>query len=1202
MQKKSLLVALFCGALCLTGCIKNEESASVAQVRIAKAAELNSIATLNNAKAAAEAVYAQAKLTVAQADAKLTEAQAALVTAQAETEKVQAQLLAVQVELAEVKVEEEKVKLQMMQADLEARLAALEAEKAAAAAAEQYWINVLADLKDQAKINAVENQMQIIALQEKMDSMFLSMEGQKADSARVYAQLYFQALDSVAVYQAKYIEAKATKVLINRGALDVRDYIHEEIQATNDTIAMNEAVIAYLKEYQTMTPEEAEAALVEARKSLNTAYNAYKATSELKDATKEVVEDLAGKDADFIRGWSEFEAQLAPGTTLFERATEVVYGQGEAAKVDETGKTVGVYFEDENGNIEWAGKNYRFVPLWQEEDTLEVVERYPDIDVYDKGHGHNKFEDHILVKTNLVAPATIYYDNIKEVLDTAIAREEKAVAQNIADFKAVNDWWGDVLKAGIADNNDKIALHKKYIASSIKDTVDKYEKAYLAALAEADPTKAESAWKEFQEYMLIKYPTVSKKAFMTRYEADTNYQGRKADSLAAKSALDQAKLPVAGQKKAVKDAFEAYAEKGEGAFNKMLDSLTANPNTPAGKAAKAWRAFSHGEYTPETGSEFPASIHGVWNNDFANLEGKAINVSVPSLTNLSGSDLYYYLNDHTPEIHWTRNGVHAGSAQDSLLTAKALAKLAEKEAYYQKINVWLSVEGADAKYAQASAAESYWKAAETRTKDYEASAWAEYRKLQAAWEKKAGVKIDDVELAYNPDFAGGHITNAATFPTVVYPDNEYKILTDVVTYNEETQEWVDGNGEKARSYQAAVLNAVAKIEKQLDKVTEAELVYGSEDDTKEVPTAVGKAKKALADLEDANDELIVALGGDPETDKIEDFLDSEADELYAKYIEALDVDYTAVFDAWLDLTWAYGYYPDLVGTLYGFGVAQAEVPAEDEGNFGWLISNFNVDYKATMINFMGQEVAIAWMYGPMKDFNNQIVTDENGQWVPNYTGSLQYQVEQAQNMIDVVLPEWLANYTAAQNAHLEFYKGEGAKAIAFFNAYKAHEDGYKTWVADRQTAEEAYNDAKMAEFDAFKDYEVERALYEALEVVSDGGLWVYDPENNFEGVEGRDGHNNPRGFKFISVNENIENLEKENERLEKKNENLKQLLSDGKEALAIVNEALDEAIETIGEAIQIWNAIANQYKAILNGYLGIVEAVVEEEDTVEDEE
>ena len=74
MQKKSLLVALFCGALCLTGCLKNEESASVAQVRIAKANELNSIAKLNEAKAAAEAVYAQAELTIANAEAKLNAA------------------------------------------------------------------------------------------------------------------------------------------------------------------------------------------------------------------------------------------------------------------------------------------------------------------------------------------------------------------------------------------------------------------------------------------------------------------------------------------------------------------------------------------------------------------------------------------------------------------------------------------------------------------------------------------------------------------------------------------------------------------------------------------------------------------------------------------------------------------------------------------------------------------------------------------------------------------------------------------------------------------------------------------------------------------------------------------------------------------------------------------------------------------------
>ena len=104
MQKKSLLVALFCGALCLTGCLKNEESASVAQVRIAKANELNSIAELNKAKAQAEVIYANAEATLKNAQAELEKANAALVMAEAETEKVRAQLLAVQVKLAEVQV------------------------------------------------------------------------------------------------------------------------------------------------------------------------------------------------------------------------------------------------------------------------------------------------------------------------------------------------------------------------------------------------------------------------------------------------------------------------------------------------------------------------------------------------------------------------------------------------------------------------------------------------------------------------------------------------------------------------------------------------------------------------------------------------------------------------------------------------------------------------------------------------------------------------------------------------------------------------------------------------------------------------------------------------------------------------------------------------------------------------------------------
>ena len=192
MQKKSLLVALFCGALCLTGCLKNEESASVEQVRIAKANELNSLATLNAAKAQAEVIYANAEAT-------LKQAQAALLNAQAETEKVRAELLKVQVQFAEVKVEEEKVELQKKQAELEVLLAQYEKEK-------QDWINKLNNLIAQAEVDAINNAQKILDAE-------AAVLAANASKAGVAATRYFDALNTVQEYQIQQIAVKAQKVL-----------------------------------------------------------------------------------------------------------------------------------------------------------------------------------------------------------------------------------------------------------------------------------------------------------------------------------------------------------------------------------------------------------------------------------------------------------------------------------------------------------------------------------------------------------------------------------------------------------------------------------------------------------------------------------------------------------------------------------------------------------------------------------------------------------------------------------------------------------------------------------------------------------------------------------------------------------------------------------------------------------------------------
>lgn len=68
MTKKIMMVAVLLGALTLGACVDNNESASVEAVRNAKAAQLNSIAALNNANAEAAKITAEAEVALKNAE------------------------------------------------------------------------------------------------------------------------------------------------------------------------------------------------------------------------------------------------------------------------------------------------------------------------------------------------------------------------------------------------------------------------------------------------------------------------------------------------------------------------------------------------------------------------------------------------------------------------------------------------------------------------------------------------------------------------------------------------------------------------------------------------------------------------------------------------------------------------------------------------------------------------------------------------------------------------------------------------------------------------------------------------------------------------------------------------------------------------------------------------------------------------------
>jgi multidrug efflux pump subunit AcrA (membrane-fusion protein) len=98
MKGKFMIIAALLGALTFGACVDTEESSSVTAIRNAKAEQLKSIATLNNAKAQAEATIAAAEAQLAAAQAQLLAAEAAALNAETEAVKIANQIAAAQAE------------------------------------------------------------------------------------------------------------------------------------------------------------------------------------------------------------------------------------------------------------------------------------------------------------------------------------------------------------------------------------------------------------------------------------------------------------------------------------------------------------------------------------------------------------------------------------------------------------------------------------------------------------------------------------------------------------------------------------------------------------------------------------------------------------------------------------------------------------------------------------------------------------------------------------------------------------------------------------------------------------------------------------------------------------------------------------------------------------------------------------------------
>ena len=572
MQHKHIFAALLCGALCLTGCLKNEESASVTQVRNAKANELNANAELLKAQAAAATTLANAEATLKQAQAELEKANAALVNAQAETEKVQAELLKVRVQLQQVKVEEEKVALKIKEAELEQALAELEVAKAKAEADKQFWVNWLNQLKAEAAVQALEAEQALLEAQKDLDNYLLTAETEKAEAIKEYADKYFALCEELIALQKEAID---TEVAINSFVDDANAYLDYLIGIYYDdqaTLAYINEYVEWLKTYQTATPEELEAKWAEAWEALNAVVAEY-------DQAQTAYADAVKAENDFWNNNDNVYWQSWYGSFRSHFNNVFGYPYAVPAEVIEGLEPVyeyGYYIPDENDELV-------FVPTWRYEDTIDEPYFY-EINV--ETGDYNPTRAQILEKEHRVA-AKIYFDNMETMLDMENEFIDEMIASDIEDATLNSAANVAVWEERIATLDERLAKEEEYL-STRQSEVEKAEKAFEDAVEAYNEARAAGvdAWAAYRDYMIMQYD-VESYLFTNIYDAKQTQVETAAALVKAESDLATAKAKVPTDK----DIYEAKLEaaKKQAAYNAAVKAY--NEKDTATKLAEAAKAY-----------------------------------------------------------------------------------------------------------------------------------------------------------------------------------------------------------------------------------------------------------------------------------------------------------------------------------------------------------------------------------------------------------------------------------------------------------------------------------------------------------------------------------------------------------------------------------------------------------------------------------
>lgn len=217
-------------------CVKDIESASVTNVRNAKAAELTSIAAYNNAMAEAAVITANAE--------------AALKAAQAEYQKAQAELVKAQAELLKVQTEEERTRLELL-------IVQLETAKAESAAE-------LKRIAQQMELDLEKHKLNLLKAQQAYIDYAKGLEEAERAHLIAVSEKYTKAVEELIDLQVEKVELEADIAALEAGITNAEEALTKQIEATLSQIQYIDSQIENYKKYLAADQTELVNAIIDA--------------------------------------------------------------------------------------------------------------------------------------------------------------------------------------------------------------------------------------------------------------------------------------------------------------------------------------------------------------------------------------------------------------------------------------------------------------------------------------------------------------------------------------------------------------------------------------------------------------------------------------------------------------------------------------------------------------------------------------------------------------------------------------------------------------------------------------------------------------------------------------------------------------------------------------------------------------------------